>query len=221
MLRLVNKDRKKHGLKALFMQNDLRIVARDHSKDMARRNYFEHENLQGKSHADRYTEARISDVISGENLAKIGGFPHPVNRAEIGLMNSPGHRANILNVKYNCVGVGIHKSDKKVYYFTQNFAYRTLIFSKNPSSTVKLKKGLRLKIKGIPKVQMGVYRIKDLAGQIIKEKGFPVSEKVQELHIPFRETGSFHIELYSGNKGGKSLQISNRIKIRVVKGLFS
>jgi hypothetical protein len=219
MLRLVNRDRRRHGLKPLFMQNDLRVVARKHSKDMALRGYFEHENMAGKSHADRYRESQISDVVSGENLAKIGGYPHPVHRAEIGLMNSPGHRANILNKQYNCVGIGIHKSVKKVYYFTQNFAYRTLIFSKNPPSSVKLKRGLTLYFKPIKQVQRAVYRVSDFTG-VLAEHSFRVQSGKNRLQIKFKKTGHYTIELFTGSKNSKTLKLSNHIKVRVKTGLF-
>lgn len=220
MLRLLNKDRKFHKLSPLFMQSDLRKVARAHSKDMAKKDYFEHENLSGQSHADRYKEARISDVVSGENLAKIGGYPHPVNRAEKGLMNSPGHRANILNKAFNCVGIGVHKSDKKVYYFTQNFAHRDLIFSKNPPEKAKLSRGLNLYFKPVGRIKVGVYRVSNQTG-IIKEKGFPIHESENRLNITFPEPGRYQIQLFTGTPGSKQLKISNDISVRVRRGLFS
>ena len=219
MLRLLNKDRKDHGLSALFMQNDLRIVARKHSKDMAKKDYFEHTNMSGKGHADRYSQAQISDVTSGENLAKIGGYKLPVHRAERGLMNSPGHRANILNAAFNCVGVGLHKSDKKVFYLTQNFAHRDLIFSKNPPLSVRRKKGLTLHFKPVGKIKMGVLRVKNLH-TVTKEKGFPVQEDKNSLHITFPEAGNYTIELFTGRKGSTQLKLSNQIKIRVRQGWF-
>jgi len=220
MLRLVNKDRKAHSLKSLFMQDDLRQVARLHSKDMARKDYFEHENLQGQSHVDRLVEAKITDVVSGENLAKIGGFPHPVHRAEIGLMNSPGHRANILNTKYNCVGIGIHKSQRKVYYYTQNFAYRTLLFNKKPKKSIKLSKGLKLVFEPVPGVKSGIYRILDHTG-IVEEKGFPIIKGKNHLTIPFKTVGQYKIELFTGKKGSSKLNLSNKFNIRVRRGFFS
>ena len=219
MLRLLNRDRKFHDLKPLFMQNDLRIVARKHSKDMARKDYFEHENMAGKGHADRYKESQISDVVSGENLAKIGGYRHPVHRAEKGLMNSPGHRANILNKAFNCVGVGIHKSQKKVYYYTQNFAHRDLIFSKNPPQSVRLKKGLILNFRPVGKINMAVYRVLDVTG-MVKEKGIPVREGNNRLEITFSETGNYRVQLFTGTPGTQNLKISNEIKVRVKQGWF-
>lgn len=220
MLRLVNKDRKAYALPPLFMQNDLRIVARKHSKDMAKKDYFEHENLVGKSHADRYKDAQISDVTSGENLAKIGGYKFPLHRAEKGLMNSPGHRANILNASFNCVGIGIHKSDKKVYYYTQNFAHRDLIFSKNPPTKIRRTRGLKLHFHPVGKLRLGVYRVLDNSG-IIKEKAFPIKSGVNRLEIEFAEPGKYDVQLFTGNTKSHKLKLSNSITLRVRKGWFS
>jgi len=219
MLRLLNKDRKAHRLKPLFMQSDLSDVARKHSKDMARLDYFDHTNFTGQSHADRYQEAKISDVISGENLAKIGGYRHPVHRAEIGLMNSPGHRANILNKDYNCVGVGVYKSEKKVYFYTQNFARRHLIFYRNIPSTIRRKKGLALYFQPVGKARFGVYRVKE-NGAILKEKGFLIKSGRNRLHIPFNSKGKYIIELFTSSHSKKQLNMSNQFKLRVNEGWF-
>lgn len=116
MLRLLNKDRKRHGLAPVRMQEDLRDVARKHSADMARQDYFDHVNLKAESPGDRLRGARVSDVVSGENLAKVGGYANPTQFAERGLMDSPGHRANILNASYNVVGIGVVKNQRKVYF---------------------------------------------------------------------------------------------------------
>lgn len=219
MLRLVNKDRRQNKLKPLFMQSDLSNVARKHSKDMARLDYFDHTNFVGQSHADRYEEAQISDVVSGENLAKIGGYRHPVHRAEIGLMNSPGHRANILNPAYNCVGIGVYKSAKKVYFYTQNFARRHLIFYRKTPTTIRLAKGLALYFLPLEERRFGVYRVKE-NNVILKEKGFLIKSGKNRLHIPFNSKGSYTVELFTSTHSKKQLHLANQFTIRVNEGWF-
>ncbi|MBU0981755.1 CAP domain-containing protein [Patescibacteria group bacterium] len=219
MLRLLNRDRRKYRIQALFMQDDLRRVAREHSKDMAKLDYFEHKNWRGQTHVDRLMEAKVTDTVSGENLAKIGGYNYPVHRAEIGLMNSPGHRANILNKQFNCVGIGIHKSENKIFYFTQNFALRKLIFLKKPKESINIQKGLFLYFKPVGKVQMGVYRLLDASG-VIKEKGFPIEKGKNMLNIHFPDIGHYKIEIFSGEKGKIQLNLSNQFSVHVKKGWF-
>lgn len=223
MLKLVNKDRKRNGLGKLRMQQDLRDVARKHSKDMARKSYFEHENILGQTPFDRLDKARITDVIAGENLAKIRGFKNPVVRAEIGLMNSPGHRANILNVHYNTVGVGIIKSVDQTFYYTQNFAARDLIFNKKIPNKVKLKKGLRLKGFAFTEVNKIFYQVKlSLESEKVLNEGFIKLEnnKFDDV-IKFEDLGIYYILIYVGSKNLKDqLKIANKFEIKVVKGWF-
>lgn len=220
MLRLLNKDRKRHGLSALFMQDDLREVARKHSKDMAKNDYFEHENLSGHSHADRYKRAGISELISGENLAKIRGYKFPTKRAEKGLMNSPGHRANILNKTYNCVGVGLHKSENQTYYYTQNFAYRDIQLLGRVPKSVNIKKGLNLRFKRVTGVKFGMYRLKS-GFEVVREKGFNINEGHNSLQISIKEKGFYTLEIYTSSSRGGSYRASNSFSFYVRSGWFS
>ena len=223
MLSLLNKDRKTHNLKSLRMQEDLREVARLHSRDMARKNYFEHENIVGETPFDRLNQAGVTDVIAGENLAKIRGYQIPVQRAQIGLMNSPGHRANILKSDYNCVGIGIVKGMDKSYIFTQNFAKRTLVFTKKIKKVVRMKKGLTMKGFFFNKPGDIIYQVKSdikddkpLYEKLIKAKG-----KSFKFTIPFAETGIYNVILYMGTEqASKKFHVVNTFEVKVRKGFF-
>ena len=103
MLDLVNKERTKRGLKPLQFDPDLVPVARAHSQDMFAKGYFAHDNLDGKDPFDRMRAAGIRFQSAGENLA----LAQTVEIAHVNLMNSPGHKANILNPAFGRVGIGI------------------------------------------------------------------------------------------------------------------
>jgi len=103
MIELVNKERIKHGLKPLQFDTELVPVARAHSQDMFAKGYFAHDNLEGKDPFDRMRAAGIRFQSAGENLA----LAQTVEIAHVNLMNSPGHRANILNPAFGRVGIGI------------------------------------------------------------------------------------------------------------------
>lgn len=103
MLRLVNKERQKHGLHPLQADPEMLVVARAHSKDMFAKGYFAHDNLEGKDPFDRMRDANVRFSAAGENLA----LAQTVEIAHANLMNSPGHRANILSPNFNRVGIGI------------------------------------------------------------------------------------------------------------------
>jgi len=103
MLQLVNEERTKRGLKPLQWDPALLPVARAHSQDMFARGYFSHYTLEGKDPFDRMKAAGIKYYSAGENLA----LGPSLSICHEGLMNSPGHRANILNPTYGRIGIGI------------------------------------------------------------------------------------------------------------------
>jgi uncharacterized protein YkwD len=103
MLDLVNQERTKRGLKPLEWDPQLLPVARGHSQDMFARGYFSHYTLEGKDPFDRMKAAGIKYYSAGENLA----LGPSLSICHEGLMNSPGHRANILNPTYGRVAIGI------------------------------------------------------------------------------------------------------------------
>jgi len=103
MLKLINEERHKRGLKPLQADPELLQVARTHSQDMFARGYFAHDNPEGRDPFDRMRAANIHFSSAGENLA----LAQTVEIAHVNLMNSPGHRANILNPSFGRVGIGI------------------------------------------------------------------------------------------------------------------
>ena len=118
----VNRIRVQHGLAALVSVPTLVNVARAHSADMVRRNYFDHVDPDGRHPSDRVTDAGVSWTKVSENLAMNAGMDDPVARAVQGWMESPGHRANILDSALTHTGVGIAEDGDGGYTFTQVFA---------------------------------------------------------------------------------------------------
>lgn len=117
MIDLVNKERVSRGLESLKYDPTLRQIARDHSADMFKRGYFSHYSPEGKDVADRAEKIGLSYLVIGENLA----FAPNLATAHQGLMNSPGHRANILSQDYHFIGVGVANGGDFGVMFTQNF----------------------------------------------------------------------------------------------------
>lgn len=117
MLELVNQERAKAGLRPLEMDPRLTQVARAHSREMFQLGYFAHNSPVSGTPFDRMRQADIRFVVAGENLA----YAPNVQIAHEGLMNSPGHRANILRPEFRHVGIGIIKSDFRGSMFSQEF----------------------------------------------------------------------------------------------------
>lgn len=115
---LTNAARVRRGLPFLTWEEDAADTARNHSLDMAKQNYFSHENKQGESPFDRMEADGISFRAAGENLAY--GQSSSIFAHE-GLMNSLGHRENILLNSYNHLGIGVAFNEKNQPYYTENF----------------------------------------------------------------------------------------------------
>jgi uncharacterized protein YkwD len=117
MLVLVNEERQKEGLKPLKADPEMQVVARKHSVDMFARGYFSHVTPEGLSPFDRMKREKVRFLSAGENLA----LGQTLNICHRGLMNSPGHRANILHPSFGRVGIGILDGGIYGLMITQNF----------------------------------------------------------------------------------------------------
>jgi uncharacterized protein YkwD len=117
MLELVNQERTRTGLRPLQPDTGARDVARAHSQDMFARGYFSHVTPDGKDPFDRLRGAGVRFLNAGENLALARTLP----MAHQGLMDSPGHRANILRPQFGRVGIGIVDGGRYGLMVTQNF----------------------------------------------------------------------------------------------------
>lgn len=118
MFDLTNAVRRNHGLPILTWDEHVKETARKHSLDMADNSYFDHTNLEGKSPFDRLKEDDLFFTAAGENLA-YGQFSSIF--AHEGLMNSLGHRKNILQSDFEYLGVGVAFNSENHPYYTQNF----------------------------------------------------------------------------------------------------
>lgn len=117
MVALVNQERAKAGLAPLVVDSRLTELARMKSADMVINDYFSHTSPTYGSPFDMMKAAGVSYRIAGENLA---GAPTTA-MAHDGLMQSTGHRANILREAFTHVGVGVVAGGPYGYIFTQLF----------------------------------------------------------------------------------------------------
>ncbi len=119
---LLNRDRAAQGLPALAYDEQLADVARAHSLDMREHDFFTHESPRNGLLEDRMDRAGYLATEMRENLA-IAATP---TRAAHNLMESPGHRANVLATSVTHVGMGIVRGnaegDQRVLTITQVFA---------------------------------------------------------------------------------------------------
>lgn len=117
LLTLINAERVKAGVGALTVDVKIIPVARNHSRDMFMRRYFSHVNPEGLDAGDRLKKAGIQFTVAGENLA----YAPDLETAHRGLMNSPGHRRNILDPSFRHIGIGIITTDTYGIMVTEDF----------------------------------------------------------------------------------------------------
>jgi uncharacterized protein YkwD len=124
VLTLTNQHRLAIGLQPLRLNPILNAAAYAHSRDMAEQDYFSHYGLDGSTVYGRITALGYPSFITTENIA--AGFSSPETVVQA-WMDSPGHRANILNPLLEEIGIGFffleHDEGKyqSRYYWTQNF----------------------------------------------------------------------------------------------------
>lgn len=118
VLKLVNEERKKQGLKSLTLSASLNKVASLKSKDMRDNNYFSHQSPTYGSPFEMMQQFGITYKTAGEN---IGGGQQTAQDVMDAWMNSSGHRANILGKNYTELGVGYVTGGSYRTYWTQEF----------------------------------------------------------------------------------------------------
>ncbi len=129
MMDMVNTERAKVGLGALQWNDDLASVARAHAAEMRDKNYFSHESPTPgiTTHLDRYRAAGYeAPRVIAENIFRAWGSPKQVSLSDVqqghtALMQSPGHRANILYRDISQIGIGIATDTKGDIWIAQMF----------------------------------------------------------------------------------------------------
>jgi uncharacterized YkwD family protein len=117
MIDLINAERSKNGLSPLKADMALMRVARLKAADLSINKYFSHQSPTYGSPFDMLKSFDISYRSAGENIAGNS----TVSAAHTALMNSSGHRANILKSNFNTVGIGIYKDSRYGKVFVQMF----------------------------------------------------------------------------------------------------
>ena len=120
-----NRARLKNGLLPFVWDANLCRMARAHSENMGRQNFFSHVTPEGQRLKDRAQAAGILRfTLIGENIAYNLGYDDPGTFAVERWMLSPKHRANILDEHFNAMAVGTYVAPDGSVYLTQTFIQR-------------------------------------------------------------------------------------------------
>lgn len=120
IFRLTNEVRSQHGLPTLSRDQTLTRIARAHSEDMLRRDYFNHVSPEGQTPHQRIIAGYSSPLsLTGENIWGAQGT-HVLETERMARiivdtwMSSAGHRENLLRREFTDIGVGVGALGKKV-----------------------------------------------------------------------------------------------------------
>lgn len=122
---LINQKREERGLQPLMWSEEVAKIARLHSENMAKFDFFGHRGLDGKMVNDRADSLGLTKwTAMGENIAFNRGYQKPLECAVEKWMESVGHRENLLNKRWKESAIGIAVTNKGTFYFTQVFLKR-------------------------------------------------------------------------------------------------
>lgn len=122
---LINQKRAENGLEPLAWSDDVAKIARLHSENMVKFNFFSHRGIDGKMVDDRADSLGVTKwTAMGENIAYNRGYKNPVETAVEKWMLSQGHRENLLSERWKESAIGIAVTDDGTFYFTQVFLKR-------------------------------------------------------------------------------------------------
>ena len=128
----INNERTQRGLASLTEDPLLNVTARTHSREMCSLNYFDHHSptTGRQTPMDRYLtglrawgEDKPESALVGENIfyASTTDSVYNASYAHMSLMNSPGHRANILEPRFTKIGVGLYRDSQNRFWVTEMF----------------------------------------------------------------------------------------------------
>ncbi len=196
LLALVNRDRQAAGLAQLRWDERVADVARGHSEEMRRTKNVAHISPTTGSAADRVRAAKIRTAVVLENVARAYG----VGEAHQGLMNSPGHRANITSQAATNLGIGVvfgdEVSGRREIFITQVF---TRVPPKIDPTSALASVQQRLVAAAAPKQLTTSVRLSAIAQQLsdalaagkTREQAYPlVKKQVDGLGAIYARVGS-------------------------------
>jgi uncharacterized protein YkwD len=120
-----NEERAREDIEGLVLDAKLVALARERARDMADRQYFSHVAPNGDTALTLMADANIDYGAAGENIVANAELPPrpSVAKAMDDLMDSPGHRNNILRERFTRVGIGVaYDEDSEKYYYCIIFA---------------------------------------------------------------------------------------------------
>ncbi|OHA16510.1 MAG: hypothetical protein A3G52_00190 [Candidatus Taylorbacteria bacterium RIFCSPLOWO2_12_FULL_43_20] len=181
VLLYTNNERAKEGLNELTQSSPLDVAAEEKVDDMFAGKYFAHVSPQGLAVSDFAKKVGYEYIIIGENLAQ-GNFKDDSELVRA-WMDSPGHRANIMNQNYKEIGISVKKGEfegEQVWLGVQIFA--------NPSSSCarpdkEIKRKIASTEKELQVIEMEIKQKKESIESYKPKRGAEYNAKIDEYNI--------------------------------------
>jgi uncharacterized protein YkwD len=202
VIQWTNAQREEHGLPPLKESANLNDSARLKAEDMFKYQYFEHISPSGAGAGDLAGNSGYEFIAIGENLA-LGNFEDDKALVQA-WMDSPGHRANILNEKYQDIGVSVVEGTfegRTTWLAVQHFG---LSLSSCPSPSQDLKTEIESDQKEIQALQDNLEKLKNEIQGMRPRRGDLYNQKVDEYNVlvsqynDFIEKAKASVEEYNG-----------------------
>jgi len=193
LLALVNRDRGVAGLPALVWDDGVAEVARAHSREMQSTGVVAHVSARTGTAADRVKAAGIRTAAVLENVARAYG----IGEAHVGLMNSPGHRANLMSGVATHIGIGVvlgeEVAGRRELFVTQVFIrIPPVIDSATAAGVIHAKLSAVREVSTDPVLESTAQRVADrLAAGVPRDKAWADAKRTLEgLASKYRRIGS-------------------------------
>lgn len=189
---LTNESRQQFGLSALTENQQLNRAAQTKADDMLAKGYFAHNTPDGKTPWDFIVSAGYSYLQAGENLAVNFSEAEDVETA---WMNSPGHKANILNKNFQEIGIGVAQGvyqGHNAIFVVQEFgdpAAQKVALIEEPTKVLTADVPAPVIIKANPVKNLSLAEIRGDAS----EKTPPIKYKVSDQAVPVQEAQPINI----------------------------
>jgi uncharacterized protein YkwD len=150
---LINRERDKQGISQCQLSLNLIPLARKHSQDMEAQSKLTHISHDGKSFPQRLQKAGLFFKETGENVAFSESFlPDIIHDS---FMGSKEHRENILDPRFDAIGIGVFYNKDKGYFITQDFIASLEVKAENEFREMLEKQiNARREQKGLPPVPL-------------------------------------------------------------------
>jgi hypothetical protein len=199
VVELTNEERAQNGLPPLKENTELNYAADQYAEQMSESGVLSHTGPDGSQPWDRAEAVGYEAQTMGENIAAGQKTPEQV---VADWMNSPGHRANILNPKYTEIGVGYDDN-----FWVQNFGSGDL----NPDSYIPNSPSSDSSGSSEPTPQPGDNTVTGETGQPLEGsqddalKGSPTNDELNGGNEKNRLMGDTGVDMLTGDQGKNML----------------